>query len=65
MLAAMTDSQQPWWRNAVVYQLYIRSFADGDGVGIGDIAGIRSRLLSSAPLSDDGRLPRDSAVWLG
>ena len=39
----MTEPE-PWWRNAIVYQLYIRSFADGDGDGIGDIAGIRSRL---------------------
>ncbi len=38
----MTDPS-PWWRDAVVYQLYIRSFADGDGDGIGDIAGMRSR----------------------
>ena len=33
-----------WWRRAVVYQVYIRSFADGDGDGVGDIAGLRSRL---------------------
>src|SRR5918997_2167771 len=33
-----------WWRDAVVYQVYIRSFADGNGDGVGDIAGIRSRL---------------------
>jgi alpha-glucosidase len=33
-----------WWRDAVVYQVYIRSFADGTGDGVGDIAGIRSRL---------------------
>ena len=33
-----------WWRDAVIYQIYIRSFADGDGDGLGDIAGIRSRL---------------------
>jgi glycosidase len=33
-----------WWRDAVVYQVYIRSFADANGDGVGDIAGIRSRL---------------------
>src|SRR3989304_901402 len=32
-----------WWRRAVVYQIYIRSFADGDGDGAGEIAGIRAR----------------------
>jgi len=36
--------QRPWWRDAVTYQIYIRSFADSNGDGIGDINGIRSRL---------------------
>ncbi len=36
----------PWWRSAVTYQVYLRSFADGDGDGLGDVAGIRSRLPS-------------------
>jgi alpha-glucosidase len=46
-----------WWRSAVVYQVYIRSFADGDGDGIGDIAGLRSRLPYLASLGVD-------AVWI-
>ena len=33
-----------WWRTAVIYQVYIRSFADGNGDGTGDLAGVRSRL---------------------
>ena len=35
---------EPWWRNAVFYQVYIRSFADSDGDGVGDLEGIRGRL---------------------
>jgi alpha-glucosidase len=35
---------RPWWRSAVIYQVYPRSFADGNGDGVGDLAGIRSRL---------------------
>ena len=34
----------PWWRSAVIYQIYIRSFAALNADGVGDIAGIRSRL---------------------
>jgi oligo-1,6-glucosidase len=37
----MTDE---WWRSAVVYQVYLRSFADGDGDGTGDLAGLRRHL---------------------
>lgn len=33
-----------WWRTAVIYQVYVRSFADGNGDGTGDLAGVRSRL---------------------
>lgn len=46
-----------WWRSAVIYQVYIRSFADGDGDGLGDIAGIRSRLDHIADLGAD-------ALWI-
>ncbi len=33
-----------WWRSAVIYQIYLRSFADGNGDGIGDLAGVRKHL---------------------
>ncbi|MEM9607741.1 MAG: glycoside hydrolase family 13 protein [Actinomycetota bacterium] len=44
----------PWWRQAAVYQVYIRSFADGDGDGTGDLAGLRSRLPYLRDLGVDG-----------
>jgi alpha-glucosidase len=47
----------PWWRSAVIYQVYIRSFADGDGDGIGDIPGLRSHLRYISGLGVD-------AVWI-
>ncbi|MDQ4030115.1 MAG: alpha-amylase family glycosyl hydrolase, partial [Actinomycetota bacterium] len=43
-----------WWRSAVLYQIYVRSFADGNGDGIGDLAGIRSRLPYLRELGADG-----------
>lgn len=46
-----------WWRDAVVYQIYPRSFADGNGDGIGDLAGIISRVDYLGDLGID-------AVWL-
>jgi len=46
-----------WWRSAVIYQIYPRSFADLDGDGIGDLPGITARLDSLAALGVD-------AVWL-
>ena len=46
-----------WWRDAVVYQIYIRSFADANGDGIGDIAGIRQRLPYLRDLGVD-------ALWI-
>jgi alpha-glucosidase len=33
-----------WWRDAIVYQVYVRSFADANGDGVGDLAGVRDRL---------------------
>lgn len=41
---APTTTDPLWWRSAVIYQLYIRSFADGDGDGTGDLAGVRAHL---------------------
>ena len=52
-----TPADEPWWRSAVTYQLYIRSFADANGDGLGDVAGIRSRLPYLAALGVD-------AVWV-
>ncbi len=47
----------PWWQSAAVYQLYVRSFADSNGDGIGDLDGITSRIDYLADLGID-------AVWL-
>src|SRR3712207_7565181 len=41
---AAGQAPSDWWRTAAVYQVYLRSFADGNGDGIGDLAGLRSRL---------------------
>jgi len=51
------DPSIDWWRQAVVYQIYVRSFADGNGDGIGDIAGMTSRLDHLQRLGVD-------AVWV-
>jgi alpha-glucosidase len=51
------EATAAWWRGAVIYQVYIRSFADGDGDGVGDIAGLRSRLGHLAALGVD-------ALWI-
>jgi alpha-glucosidase len=51
----MTDS--PWWRHAVIYQIYPRSWADGDGDGVGDLRGIAARLPYLRDLGVD-------AIWL-
>ncbi|MBR7832266.1 glycoside hydrolase family 13 protein [Actinospica durhamensis] len=46
----------PWWRDAITYQVYVRSFADGNGDGVGDLQGIRDRLPYLADLGID-------AIW--
>ena len=48
---------KPWWRDAVIYQIYPRSFQDSDGDGIGDVRGITGRLGHLSDLGVD-------AVWL-
>ncbi len=49
----MTDASEPWWQRSVGYEIYVRSFADGDGDGIGDLTGIRARLPYLADLGVD------------
>ena len=52
-----TPTDHPWWRDAVVYQVYPRSFQDSDGDGEGDLAGIAQRLEHIVALGAD-------ALWL-
>jgi alpha-glucosidase len=47
----------PWWRGATLYQIYPRSFADANGDGVGDLAGVTERLPYVAGLGVDG-------IWL-
>ena len=42
--AGVMTKQQPWWNGAVIYQLIVRSYADGNGDGIGDLQGLANRL---------------------
>ena len=46
-----------WWKSAVVYQIYPRSFADSGGDGVGDVPGITARLDYLAELGID-------VIWL-
>ncbi|MEU9996745.1 glycoside hydrolase family 13 protein [Streptomyces sp. NPDC050848] len=50
-------SATPWWRDAVIYQVYVRSFLDSTGDGVGDLAGVRAGLPYLRKLGVDG-------VWL-
>jgi oligo-1,6-glucosidase len=56
-VAAAGGVEAPWWRSAVVYQVWPRSFADSDGDGIGDLRGILGRVDHLARLGVD-------VVWL-
>jgi len=54
----LTSTPDPDWRDGVVYQIYPRSFADADGNGVGDLAGIVAHLDHFGP----DALPID-AIW--
>ncbi len=51
------ETAAPWWKGATIYQIYPRSFADSNGDGIGDLAGITAHLDYVAKLGVD-------AIWL-
>jgi alpha-glucosidase len=53
----MTREDERWWREGVLYQIYVRSFRDSNGDGIGDLAGVTERLDHLAWLGVDG-------IWL-
>lgn len=55
--AADADAATEWWRGAVIYQVYPRSFADTNGDGVGDLKGVTAHLEHIASLGVD-------AVWL-
>ena len=53
----MPNDEAAWWRDGVLYQIYVRSFADSDGDGTGDLPGVIDRLDHLEWLGVDG-------VWL-
>lgn len=55
--ALSADTGQEWWRSAVIYQIYPRSFADDSGDGIGDLPGVTARIGDLQDLGID-------AIWL-
>lgn len=57
MLDRKLDGRDEWWRGAVIYQIYPRSFADTNGDGIGDLPGVTAHLDHVARLGAD-------AIWL-
>src|SRR5260370_26580221 len=54
---AHQQAQDPWWKHAVIYEIYPRSFQDSNGDGVGDINGITSQLAYLRALSID-------AIWI-
>src|SRR5713226_5668100 len=54
---AQSKTQDPWWKHAVIYEIYPRSFQDSNGDGVGDINGIASRLDYLRDLGID-------AIWI-
>jgi alpha-glucosidase len=54
---AQSKTQDPWWKHAVIYEIYPRSFQDSNGDGVGDINGITSRLDYLRDLGID-------AIWI-
>lgn len=52
-MAVTSPTDASWWRSAAIYQVYVRSFADGDGDGTGDLAGVRAKLPYLAELGVD------------
>jgi glycosidase len=61
----MSIPQYPWWQTAVFYEVFVRSFADSDGDGIGDFDGLREHL---GDIGDGGSVIKDglgaTALWL-
>ena len=53
----MNNAAQPWWKSAVIYQIYPRSFMDANGDGMGDLPGVISKLDYLTDLGID-------AIWL-
>ena len=52
-----SDAQNPWWKEAIIYQVYPRSYLDTNGDGVGDLPGITAKLDYIASLGVD-------IVWL-